>query len=94
MLNPQPITSISIGEEDLKAYGDYIFKDSALANAGAITSSAFRISGTHAGIESKVQAETEIVIAAAQTITIEIKVDDISEEVIGFKQLQDTGLKR
>ena len=27
-------------------------------------------------------------------ILIEIKVDDISEEVIGFKQLQDTGLKR
>ena len=79
MNNPKSILDTYIGSEDLKAYGDYIFKDVSLENAGASTSSAFRMGGTHAGIEVKIQAATEIVIAATKTITIEINVDDAED---------------
>lgn len=59
-------------------YADYIFKNTALANAGTVTSSEFEFGGSMAGTEVVVVADTEIVVASAQTITYTIVTADAS----------------
>ena len=63
--------------EGLVAYGDAFFRGEDISSAGTVTSDAFRLGNTDAGVEVKVKAASDFTLADTKSLSVKILNADI-----------------